>query len=105
MLLHRPADLVIVQLRGRRKSLETTTETLTIYWIGNLTSPKRSPGVTPHHVQQTVAGPSSSLLEGRGWNLPVIGGIDVRLAHQLPGKPAAGAEVKRHRPLLIKPYD
>ena len=56
--------------------------------MGELTHLKQGPGVTPHCVLQTVVriwwqSP------GKG-RLPVIGGIDVRLAHQLPGKPAEG---------------
>ena len=56
----------MAQPRGQRKRLETATELSMVYWIGDLTLLK--PG-----------------------RLPFIGGIDVRLAHQLPGKPAAGA--------------
>ena len=57
----------------------------------NLTWLKRGPGATSPHVQQIASktGQQSSLLMGGG-GLPVIEGIDVRLAHQLPGKPGEG---------------
>ena len=65
--------------------------------MGALTCLKQGPGATPHHVHQ-MAGRDmvavfASRAEGVGWGigrLPVLGGIDVRLAHQLPGKPAEG---------------
>ena len=87
-----PASLVIAQPQDQRKRLETSTETSTIYWIGNLTSPKQSLGATPHCGQQTAA----VFTKGRGKREEVTSyrvnwGIDVRLAHQLPGKPEAGA--------------
>ena len=53
------------------------------------------PGVTHHCVQQTGCRQDmvkSLLLEGKG-RLPVTGGIDIRLAHELPGRPA-----ERHCP-------
>ena len=55
----------------------------------NLTWLKRDPGATFPPEQQIAgrAGQQSSLLVGGG-GLPAIEGIDVRLAHQLPGKPA-----------------
>ena len=54
----------------------------------NLTCLKQGPGATFPHVQQIVGrtGQQSSLLVGAE-GLPVIEGIDVSLAHQLPGKP------------------
>ena len=55
-----------------------------IYWIGDLTHPKQR--VLEQHPKQNIA--ATHYLGGR---LPFIGRIDVRLAHQLPGKPAGGA--------------
>ena len=52
--------------------------------MGELTCLKRGPGATPHHVQQTA---------GRTWwqsSLLGEGEIDIRWAHQLPGKPVEG---------------
>ena len=59
----------MAQSAGQRKSLETETELLisTVCWIRDLTL----------------------LKSGR---LPFIGGIDVRLVHQLPGRSAAGVQ-------------
>lgn len=46
-------------------------------------------------VQQTVWKDSAAIfaIQGR-WRLPFIGGIDVQLARQLPGKPEAGGGSK-----------
>ena len=55
-----------------------------VYWMGELTCVKPGPGATPHHVQQTRR--KSSLPEAG--EVASYGGIDVRLAHGLPGKPA-----------------
>ena len=65
------------------------TETATVYWLGILTSLlalERHP-ITDSREQ---AGHSSRLHYGGGVELPFIGGIDFRWAHQLPGKPATG---------------
>ena len=52
---------------------------------------KQGPGFGPDCVRQTDGGQDLAagflLLDGEG-KLPVIGGIDVWLAHQLPEKPA-----------------
>ena len=65
--------------------------------MGELTGLKQGPGATPHCVQQTASRPwwQSSLL-GRK-EVTSYGGIDIRLAHQLPGKPAE--EYTPHHPL------
>ena len=61
------------------------------YWTGEShSSEAKGPKGTPHW--QDVAAIFANWGERR---LPFIGGIDVRLAHQLPGKPAAGAGGKR----------
>ena len=83
------ASLVLAQPQDQRKCLEAMTETSTTCWIGKLTSQKQSPGATPHHVQQTVRQDmATKMAAGEKERLPFIGGIEVRLAHQLPGKPA-----------------
>ena len=49
---------------------------------GSYSAEAKGPGATPHHTQQAV--------RRTGWHLrlPFTGGGDVRLAHQLPGKPS-----------------
>ena len=64
-----------------------------VYWIGDLTSPKqrvleRHPTVYTASGRQDIA--AVFITWGRK-RLPFIGGIDIRLAHQLPGKTEAGA--------------
>ena len=65
----------------------------------NLTHLKCVPGVTPRHVQwmrdRTCWRVFAGVGRGGKGKLPVIGGTDLRLAHQLPRKPAAeGASMK-----------
>ena len=78
-----PTSFVIAQLQDE-ENLGTATETEIVYWIGNLTSPEQGAGVRPQSVQQI--GPGSNLAL-RGRSLPFKGTTDIRLAHQLPGKP------------------
>ena len=66
------------------------------YLIEDLTHLKQGPGAAPHCVWQTADRMwQQSLLLGGRRRLPFIGGINVRLAHQLPGKPAAGTGSKQ----------
>ena len=51
-------------------------------------SQAKDPGATLHHTQQT-AGRRALATQVRS-QLPFIEGLDIRLAPQLPGKPAAG---------------
>ena len=62
--------------------------------MGDLASLKQNPGATPHsacsrHRHDRVTGKSPLALTGRR-RLPVIGEIDFRLTHRLPGKLAEG---------------
>ena len=70
--------------------------TFTIHWIRNLTSQKqRSQSDTPPpKAEGGQAGGQDTTTVFTAWRrgrLPFIGGINLRLAHQLSGKPAAGA--------------
>ena len=70
-------------LASRPKSRETVTDINGLLDRGSYTSKPKGPGDLPHCVQQTR----------HGSNLRYLGvkGIEVRLTHQLPGKPAARA--------------
>ena len=62
--------------------------------MGDLASLKQNPGATLHsacsrHRHDRVTGKSPLALTGRR-RLPVIGEIDFRLTHRLPGKLAEG---------------
>ena len=62
-----------------------------VYWIGHLTGLQQN--ILQQHPivygrQKARHGSNLPYLGRR--RLPFIGGIEVRLAHQLPGKPAAG---------------
>ena len=85
--LSSPASPVLTQLQDGRKSPEPATETSVVYWMGELRHLKQGPGATPLHVWGTVGRTWGSLCSGDS-GLPIIGGIDIRLAHWLPGKPA-----------------
>ena len=58
------------------------------YWIRGLNTSETKGPLRPADGRQDMAAILTSW--GRR-KLPFIGGIDFRLAHQLPGKPAAGA--------------
>lgn len=61
----------------------------------DLTCLEQGPGVTPHWVQPMLvrALNRSSLPRGKG-RLPVIGGTDIRLAHQLTGTPLTASFIR-----------
>lgn len=82
---HRPASLVTLQPQDQRKDPETST----FFGQGeSYMSEANDPRATLHHTQQT-AGRRALATQGRS-QLPFIGGLDIRLVPQLPGKPAAG---------------
>ena len=55
-----------------------------------LTRLKQGPGAAPHHLWQMAGRTWWRALLGLGGGLPVTGGINIRSAHWLPGKPAEG---------------
>lgn len=55
-------------------------------------SENKCPGATPYLVQQESWQDKGAIFPTQRRKLPFIGGIDMRLAHQLPGKPMGGAE-------------
>ena len=55
---------------------------------GSHESKTKGPGATPQNVWQTTGKTQQPLTWGRR-RLPFIGGFEVRLAYQFPGKPAA----------------
>ena len=63
-----------------------------VQWMGELARLKQSPGATPLCIWQ--AGHGSGLHYLGEKEVPFIGGPDVRVAQQLPGKPATGARGK-----------
>lgn len=67
-------------------------QTSTVYWRRNLTSLKRSIGITSHWGWQLAHKSNHCYWERR--RLPFSGEIDARFSHQLPGKPGAGAKGK-----------
>ena len=96
---HGPASLIVAQLRDWRKSPEAVTEMSVDCWIGNLTSLKqKSWSNTPlctagSKKDRAAVFPTGGRRRGEG-GYQLKGEVTVRLAHQLPGKPAAGAEGK-----------
>ena len=89
---HRPASLAVVQPQDQRKGLETATETSVVYWTGDLTRLKQR--VLEQHptvYSRWQARHGSHLGYSGEKEAAIYRGTDVRLAHQSPGKPAAGA--------------
>ena len=68
-----------------------------IYWTGDLNTSKQSPKATPHHVWQTDGRQDMAAISATPGirRLPFTGETDLRLTHQLPGKPAAEAHLSQ----------
>ena len=100
----KPACLVVAWLQDQRKSPEAGTETSRVYGLGHLIRLKQKSWIKPHCVWQTAGRTrqESFLLRGRR-RLSLIGGIDIRLVHQLPGKPAAEAGGKQGSSHYLSP--
>ena len=47
-IVRQSASLIIAQPQDQGKSPELATKISVIYWVGNLISPKQSPGTAPH---------------------------------------------------------
>ena len=89
--------------RPKKKAWKQLQRQSTVHWIENLTSPKQNVlewQPTTYGREQAEHDSNLHYLWRR--RLPFIGEIDIRWAHQLPGKPATGAEASTRASLMAQ---
>ena len=78
----------MAQQQNQRKNPEAVTETSKTFWIGFLRVRSKNPGVMMFGKEQ--AGCRNNLVTWKKRRPWFTGRIDIRLAHQLTGKPEVG---------------